>query len=56
VQWTATDAAELGLNTFVIWDLTRAVDDAHDDDVRESFRASDIRIIDSKILTAAIAV
>lgn len=53
VQWTAMDAADLGLNTSVIWNLTRAVDDANDGDVRESFCARGISIIDSDALTSS---
>ena len=45
VKWTAEDAAEAGFQTFVIWDLTRAVDPATDNGVQKNLRARGVQIV-----------
>lgn len=52
VKWTAEDAAEGGFRTFFIWDLTRGVDPAGDDAVRDALRAKGVEIIASDQLPA----
>ena len=47
VTWTAEDAATLGFNATVIWDLTRPVEAASDDEVRRVLAASGVRIVES---------
>ncbi|HEY8519147.1 MAG TPA: bifunctional nicotinamidase/pyrazinamidase [Gammaproteobacteria bacterium] len=53
VRWSAEDAAELGFDTRVIWDLTRPVDPGNDDAVRRSFADRGIRIVRSDALDEA---
>jgi nicotinamidase/pyrazinamidase len=45
VKWTAEDAADAGFQTFVIWDLTRAVDPASDASVQRSLRGRGVHIV-----------
>ena len=45
VKWTAEDAAEAGFQTFVIWDLTRAVDPATDNGVQKNLRTRGVQIV-----------
>jgi nicotinamidase/pyrazinamidase len=45
VRWTARDAAEEGFSTHFIWDLTRPVDPANDDEVRTELESKGVRII-----------
>jgi nicotinamidase/pyrazinamidase len=47
VKWTAEDAADLGFATTVLWDLTRAVNPAHDDGVFTALRGKRVQIGDS---------
>lgn len=47
VRWTAEDAAELGFDTTVIWDLTRAVDPGTDRDVEAALADRRVRIVDA---------
>ncbi len=50
VKWTAEDAAELGFETLVIWDLTRPVDSGADADVRAALSGAGVQIIESASL------
>lgn len=50
VKWSAEDAAAAGFNTFVIWNLTRPVDPASDDEVRAALEKQGVRIIESEAL------
>jgi nicotinamidase/pyrazinamidase len=45
VLWTAEDAADLGFDTVVIWELTRPVDPASDAAVRAALAAKRVRIL-----------
>lgn len=47
VKWTAEDAADLGFDTRVIWDLTRPVDPGTDTAVRDALTAAGIGIVES---------
>ncbi len=47
VRWTAEDAAELGFETTVFWDLTRAVDPAADADVEAALAGRGVRLGDA---------
>ncbi len=51
VRWTAEDAAELGFETTMIWDLTRAVDPGTDRDVEAALARSGVRITTAHALT-----
>lgn len=51
VRWTAEDAADLGLATTVIWDLTRPVDTGSDDAVRKALTRAGVRIVESSELS-----
>jgi nicotinamidase/pyrazinamidase len=44
VKWTAEDAADLGFAATVLWDLTRAVDPAHDAAVSAALRGKGVAI------------
>lgn len=44
VKWTAEDAVEAGFKTRVLWDLTRPVDPARNDDVRRELQAKGAQI------------
>ena len=46
VRWTAEDAADLGFETAVIWNLTRSVDPGNDDTVRAALAKQGVRILD----------
>jgi nicotinamidase/pyrazinamidase len=46
VRWTAEDAADLGFETAVIWNLTRPVDPGNDDTVRAALAKQGVRILD----------
>jgi nicotinamidase/pyrazinamidase len=46
VLWTAEDAATSGFRTRLIWPLTRPVDTANDDSVRDACRRSEIEIVE----------
>lgn len=50
VKWSAEDAAAAGFRTSVLWDLTRAVDPASDDAVREDLKRAGVQIITSQEL------
>jgi nicotinamidase/pyrazinamidase len=50
VRWSAEDAADLGFEAAVIWDLTRSVDPAGDDVLRTALDGKGVRLIDSKHL------
>lgn len=52
VRWSARDAAQVGFNVFVLWDLTRPVDPASDREVREELEALGVRLISSRQLSA----
>jgi nicotinamidase/pyrazinamidase len=45
VKWTAEDAADAGFRTFLIWDLSRAVDPSSDQTVRTSLEARGVQIV-----------
>ena len=45
VHWTARDAVEAGFRAKVLWDLTRPVDPASDEDVRRDLLALGVDII-----------
>jgi nicotinamidase/pyrazinamidase len=47
VKWTAEDAADLGFATTVLWDLTRAVNPAHDGVVSTALRGKRVQIGES---------
>jgi len=44
VRWTAEDAADLGFETAVIWNLTRSVDPGNDGTVRAALAAKRVQI------------
>lgn len=44
VRWTAEDAAAAGFRTTVLWELTRPVDPASDDETRAALTAAGVRI------------
>ena len=50
VSWTALDAADLGFATAVLWDLTRPVSAANNDDTERRLRAHGIAIVESATL------
>jgi nicotinamidase/pyrazinamidase len=45
VKWTAEDAADAGFQTFVIWDLTRAVDPASDASIQRGLRGRGVHVV-----------
>lgn len=45
VKWTAEDAVDMGFGTAVIWDLTRPVDPATEDEVRAELQDRGVRVI-----------
>jgi nicotinamidase/pyrazinamidase len=47
VKFSAEDAAEAGFETYLIWDLTRAIDPDGDESVRRGLTERGVRIIDS---------
>lgn len=47
VKWSAEDAAAMGFRTFVLWDLTRAIDPASDERVRQDLERVGVRIVHS---------
>ncbi len=51
VKWTAEDAVDSGFTTYLLWDLTRAVDPASDARVRAELDSRGVRIIDSSKLS-----
>lgn len=53
VLWTAQDAAESGLRTHVLWDLTRPVTPATDGATRDALAAQRIVITDAGALLSA---
>ena len=50
VRWTAEDAAALGFETSVLWDLTRGVDPARDAEIRRTLISRSIQVVDSTTL------
>jgi nicotinamidase/pyrazinamidase len=52
VKWTAEDAAEAGFGVTLLWDLTRAVDPASDDQVRTELENAGVRVIETAELGA----
>ncbi|HUG35406.1 MAG TPA: nicotinamidase [Candidatus Limnocylindrales bacterium] len=50
VRWSAEDAVAAGFETCFLWDLTRSVDPAGDDALRDSLEAVSVRIVDSASL------
>lgn len=50
VKWTAEDAVDAGFITYVLWDLTRPVDAAADEQVCVSLEAKGVRILLSEQL------
>ena len=50
VKWTALDAADLGFSTTLVWDLTRAVNPANDERVREALTSAGIKIAEFRDL------
>ncbi len=53
VKWTAEDAADLGFDATILWDLTRAVDPSTDDALRAMCSSRGIHVVDSGTLLAA---
>lgn len=53
VAWTAQDAVTLGFRATVVWDLSRPVTPASDDDTRRTLRAQGIAIVDADQLAAS---
>lgn len=47
VKWTAEDAAARGFRVFFLWDLTRAVDPASDERVRQDLTRCGVKLIAS---------
>lgn len=45
VQWSAEDAVDAGFDTTVLWEMTRPVTSAHDNDVLSAFQAKGIRTL-----------
>jgi nicotinamidase/pyrazinamidase len=45
VKWSAEDAAEAGFRTFVVWELSRPVDPAADDDVLRALIRAGVKIV-----------
>ena len=53
VRWSAEDCVDEGFSTFVLWDLSRPVDPASDEEVREALDRRGIEVLDStRLLTA----
>ncbi|WP_210399110.1 bifunctional nicotinamidase/pyrazinamidase [Steroidobacter denitrificans] len=52
VRWSAEDAADLGFEVAVIWDLTRSVNPAGDDVLRAALDDKNVQVIDSKHLAS----
>ncbi|WP_018718942.1 nicotinamidase [Arhodomonas aquaeolei] len=50
VKWTAEDAVAMGFNTYLLWDLTRPVDPANDDGVRQALADAGVNVTDSSAL------
>jgi nicotinamidase/pyrazinamidase len=50
VRWTARDAVEEGFQVTVLWDLTRPVDPASDDEVRSELEGMGIAVMESGAL------
>ncbi len=50
VSWSALDAADLGFESYFIWDLTRPVDPQSDETVAGQLRECGVRIIESSEL------
>jgi nicotinamidase/pyrazinamidase len=46
VRWTAEDSVEAGFETFFIWDLTRSVDPAGDEDLKADLTSQGVRFLD----------
>lgn len=46
VRWSAEDAADAGFETWVLWDLTRAIDPSGDDELREALEGRRIGIVE----------
>jgi nicotinamidase/pyrazinamidase len=51
VRWTAEDAAAEGLETHVLWDLTRSVDPSGDPGLRDTLRGKGIGIVGGDVAT-----
>ncbi len=47
VRWSAEDAVDAGFSTYVVWDLTRPVDPASDDEVRRALEQRGVHVIRS---------
>ena len=47
VKWSAEDAVESGFRAVVLWDLTRPVDPASDDRVREELERAGVEVVES---------
>jgi nicotinamidase/pyrazinamidase len=50
VRWSGQDAIAAGFRTFVLWDLTRPVDPASDDEVRAELEAAGVTIVEGEAL------
>lgn len=48
VQWSAEDTVDEGFTTYVLWDLTRPVDPASDDRVRDRLERRGVGILDAE--------
>lgn len=46
-KWTAEDSCHAGFRTWFLWDLTRAVDPASDEQVRQDLLAGGVRVVTS---------
>jgi len=47
VKWSAEDAADEGFETWFLWDLTRAIDPADDERVRDDLEERGVRVVES---------
>lgn len=50
VKWSSEDAADDGFDVTVLWDLTRPVDPASDDEVRADLEKVGVRIVEAQAL------
>ena len=53
VRWSAEDCADEGFSTFVLWDLSRPVDPASDEDVRAALDRRGVEVLESAEILAA---
>jgi nicotinamidase/pyrazinamidase len=48
VRWSGQDAIAAGFRTFVLWDLTRPVDPASDEEVRRELEGAGVQIVEGQ--------